>query len=123
MIVGLGIDIVELERLKRPYDRFGNAFLKKLLAPQELAEAPGNIMPWLGGRFAAKEAASKALGKGFACGISPRDFIISNAASGQPLLVFANAALHRTKELGVRKIHLSISHERHYAIAQVILED
>lgn len=123
MIIGYGIDIVEIDRLKKAYDRFGPAFLAKILADEELISMPEILFPWLGGRFAAKESASKALGSGFSNGITARDFIVRGTPGGRPELVFMDRARELADQLKVRVIRLSISHEKHYAIAGVILED
>lgn len=123
MIVGMGIDLVELARIRHVYERFGETFLKKFLAPEEMAHMPENILPWLGGRFAAKEAASKALGTGFTDGILPQNLIILNSGTGQPRLFCVEKALEQANRLGARKFHISISHEVKFAIAQVILEN
>ena len=123
MILGIGIDIVELERIAHVYDRFGKVFLKKLLAPVEFTQMPERIIPWLGGRFAAKEAASKALGTGFSQGITLCDLEILTLPSGRPQISFLACARAKADALGVRHAHISISHERRFAVAEVILED
>lgn len=123
MILGLGIDIVELERIKRIYERYGEIFLKKILSPDELAILPQFVSPWLGGRFAAKEAASKALGTGFSNGINPFDISILSNHGQKPEIFFAGMAKTLADRLGVRRAHVSISHERLFAVAEVILED
>lgn len=123
MIVGLGIDIVDLRRIRHTYQRFGARFLNRLLAPEEIALLPPCPATHIGGRFAAKEAAVKALGTGFCHGISPLMILVANDAAGKPNLILCDNALARAKELGACKFHLSLSHERGYAAAIVILED
>lgn len=123
MILGLGIDIVELARVRRAYERFGKLFLEKILSSEELANLPAQLLPWLGGRFAAKEAASKALGTGFSHGISPGDFCIYSDPFKKPELLFLGGAKIWADKLGVRHAHISISHEKLFAVAEVILED
>lgn len=123
MIVGLGIDLTELERIRAAHARFGRRFLEKFLAPGELAVLPGEPRPsLLAGRFAAKEAAVKALGTGFSGGIGPCEIEVTAAPSGAPGLVFHGKARQRAEQLGARKAHLSISHERSHAVAVVVLE-
>lgn len=122
MIAGIGIDIVELERIKRVYERFGKKFLNKFLAPDEQPETTDYLASWLAGRFASKEAASKALGTGFSKGVSPHDFIVSSTCSGKPQLVLQGNARILAAALEIRHLHLSISHERQFAIAMVIME-
>lgn len=126
MLVGMGTDIVEVERISAGLERFGPRYAAKILSPAELALlAPGGGLPLavrLAGRFAAKEAAVKALGTGFSAGIGLHDVEILADAGGRPLLSFAGRALMRLQQLGARSLHVSISHERHYAVAVVILE-
>ena len=123
MIVGLGIDVTELERIRKVHARFGRRFLEKFLAPGELAALPQEPHPsFLAGRFAAKEAAAKALGTGFAGGIGPSQMEVVVAPAGAPSLVFHGAAAQRAASLGARAVHLSISHERSHAVAVVVLE-
>lgn len=126
MLVGMGTDIVEVERISAGLERFGPRYAAKILSPAELALlAPGGGLPpavRLAGRFAAKEAAVKALGTGFSAGIGLHDVEILADAGGRPLLSFAGRARMRLQQLGARNLHVSISHERHYAVAVVILE-
>ena len=123
MIVGLGIDVTELERIRKVHARFGRRFLEKFLAPGELAALPQEPrISFLAGRFAAKEAAAKALGTGFSCGIGPSQMEVVVAPAGAPGLVFHGAAAERAASLGTRAVHLSISHERSHAVAVVVLE-
>lgn len=122
MIVGLGTDIVSLKRIAVIYDRFGLRFLQKFLTDDEISAMPASPIAYLSGRFAAKEACSKALGTGFANGIGPCQMEVMTAASGAPKLVLYGAAKVRATALGVERLHISISHEREMAVATVILE-
>lgn len=123
MIVGLGIDLTELERIGRAHERFGRRFLEKFLAPGELAALPAAPPLFqLAGRFAAKEAAAKALGTGFSGGITPAQVEVVHTPAGTPGLLFHGAARERAELLGARKAHLSLSHERSHAVAVVVLE-
>ena len=123
MIVGLGTDIADIERLKTIYERYGLSFLRKILTQAELQAGEGRHLPaYAAGRFAAKEAAVKALGTGFAHGIGLRHIEVLNNESGAPCLNLKDAALKRAKALGARKFFVSISHEKRYAVATVILE-
>ena len=122
MIIGLGTDIAELERIRAAHERFGHHFLQKILTPEELDDMPSYPTAWLAGRFAAKEAAVKALGTGFTRGISFTDIEIRRGAQGQPLLSLLGPAREHASYLGVQKNHISISHGRHSAVAVVILE-
>ncbi len=125
MIVGLGMDLVERERIARAVERFGERFFDRILTPAERAAAPtasGPLILYTAARFAAKEAASKALGTGFALGIGPRDIETLTLPSGRPQLRLGGAAAQRARELGVASLHVSLSHERGMACAVVVLE-
>lgn len=124
MIVGLGTDIAEIERIEQVLARSGSAFAARILTPQELEQFNGRKQQgrFLAKRFAAKEAASKALGTGIGSGVSFQDFIISNDDLGKPVLSLQGKAAELATAAGVTALHLSISDERHYAVATVILE-
>lgn len=122
MIVGLGIDMTEVARLEAVYRKFGRRFLEKILTPAELAALPARPQAYLAGRFSAKEAAVKALGTGFSSGIGPRHIEVGRDAQGAPQLRLLARAQSRARQLGVKRCHLSISHERCAAVAVVILE-
>lgn len=122
MIIGTGIDIVEITRIAETYAKFGQRFLAHILHPQEIAALPKQTSAYLASRFAAKEACVKALGTGFAYGITPAQIEVQTNAEGKPLLLLHGAALQKAKDLGAQIFHLSISHERDLAIAMVILE-
>lgn len=122
MIVGLGIDMTELARLEAIYRKFGLRFLEKILTPAELAALPARPLAYLAGRFSAKEAAVKALGTGFSNGIGPRQIEVGHDAQGAPQLRLLAGAENRARRLGVKRCHLSISHERFAAVAVVVLE-
>lgn len=123
-IVGLGTDIAEIERVEKALARTGEAFARRILTEDELEKF--HLLKqqgrFLAKRFAAKEAASKALGTGIALGVTFHDFSISNDDYGAPILTLSNKALEIAQSKRVRHIHLSISDERHYAMATVILE-
>ncbi len=123
-IVGLGTDIAEIDRFEKSLSKLGEAFAKRILTEPELVtfHATKQQSRFLAKRFAAKEAASKALGTGIAKGVTFHDFIVSNDANGKPVLSLHNQALAYATSEGVTHIHLSISDERHYAVATVIFE-
>ncbi|UUM31017.1 holo-ACP synthase [Vibrio japonicus] len=123
-IVGLGTDIAEIERVEKALARTGEAFARRILTEVELEKFHSLKQQgrFLAKRFAAKEAASKALGTGIALGVTFQDFIISNDEYGAPVLTLVNKALEIAQRKQVQHIHLSISDERHYAMATVILE-
>ncbi|USD65659.1 holo-ACP synthase [Vibrio sp. SCSIO 43136] len=123
-IIGLGTDISEIERIEKALNRSGEAFAVRILAPSELDAFQNTKQKarFLAKRFAAKEAASKALGTGIAQGVTFHDFIVSNDDLGKPLLRLTGKAKQLAELKQVNSIHLSISDERHYAMASVIFE-
>lgn len=122
MIIGIGTDITELERIKSSYDRFGERFLQKILTPEERKLVPASPIAYISGRFAAKEAAVKALGTGFSGGLGPLHIEVLRSPAGQPQLHLHGPARARAETLGVRAAHISISHDRNAAVAFVVLE-
>jgi holo-[acyl-carrier protein] synthase len=123
-ILGLGTDIAEIERIEKALSRSGEAFAARILAESELAlyRSLKQQGRFLAKRFAAKEAASKALGTGIAQGVTFHDFVISNDDHGRPLLTLNGKAAEIAASLGASHTHLSISDERHYAVATVVIE-
>ena len=124
MIIGTGIDIVELSRIKSAYDRWGAQFAERILASDEfdILKKRKEVYSYLGSRFAAKEAFLKALGTGYADGISWQDIKIERVEGDRPSIKVAGRAREIMDQIGAINIHLSISHEKKYAVAQVILE-
>jgi holo-[acyl-carrier protein] synthase len=122
MIRGLGIDVVELERIKASLARFGDKFLTRILTPAERAALPALPLARTAGLFAAKEAAAKALGTGFAQGITFHTLEILSDAAGRPHLTLSGPALARANTLCATSFHVSITHSRDTAAAVVILE-
>lgn len=124
MIVGLGTDITEIERVEKALARSGENFARRILTDAEFEQFQSLQRQgrFLAKRFAAKEAASKALGTGIAQGVTFHDFTISNDALGKPLLSLSGKAAQLAALLEVRSIHLSLSDERRYATATVIFE-
>lgn len=123
-IVGLGTDIAEIERVEKALNRSGDAFARRILADdeyQKYAQIKQHAR-FLAKRFAAKEAASKALGTGIAHGVTFHDFVVSNDENGKPNLTLTAKAKEIADKLQVNHIHLSISDERHYAVATVVME-
>ncbi|MBU2897240.1 holo-ACP synthase [Vibrio hepatarius] len=123
-IVGLGTDIAEIERVEKALARSGESFAQRILTEQELERFHSlkQQARFLAKRFAAKEAASKALGTGIAQGVTFHDFSITNDQYGAPSLSLSGKAFEIAKIKQVEQIHLSISDERHYTIATVIYE-
>ena len=123
-IIGLGTDVVEIARLQKIFSAHGERFARRLLSEQEYIEFANAAAPaaLLARRFAAKEAAAKALGCGIGAEASFHDLIVGHDATGAPQLVLSGPAAARAARLGVSQTHLSISDERAYAMAVVILE-
>lgn len=122
MLVGLGMDLTDIGRMERALQRHGTRFATKILSPAEQEACPDLRPSFVAGRWAAKEAAVKALGCGFSLGIGPRHIEILPTPAGKPELRFTGPALERARQLGVRYIHVSITHERTTAAAVVVLE-
>ncbi|MDY7002110.1 MAG: holo-[acyl-carrier-protein] synthase [Thermodesulfobacteriota bacterium] len=122
MIVGLGLDVVELDRIERVFSRFGDRFLRRVLTENERTRIPKFPTAFIAGRFAAKEAAAKALGTGFRQGVGFHTLEVRKLPSGKPEMVFHGPALALCEKMGVTSIHLSITHGRDVASAVVVLE-
>ncbi len=124
MIIGTGIDIVHIPRIHRAVERFGDRFVMRVFCNEETAWCMKKRDPYpcLAGRFAAKEAFVKALGTGFRDGIILSQICVLRLDMGAPGLKLANKASDMAQKKGVEKMHVSISHEREYAVAMVVLE-
>lgn len=125
VIKGTGIDIASISRMEKALSRFGGRFLRRMLSPEEEALFPAGTKraaSFLAGRWAAKEAAVKALGTGFAGGVAPTDISVLALPSGQPSLRFSGRALECACALGVTAVHVSITHDAGFAAAVVLLE-
>ena len=124
MIVGIGVDMVEIHRVEQSLERFGGRFAGKLLSAGELARFRDATMPaaFLAKRFAAKEAVAKALGTGMRAGVHFTQITIARRKSGAPCVELSGAAQQRADQLGVASIHISISDEADHAIAFAVME-
>lgn len=124
MIVGMGTDLVLISRMEESIARKGEKFAQRLLTEEEfeIYITKVNQAAFLAKRFAAKEAAVKALGTGFAQGITWKQVNVSNNDLGAPQLTFTGPALARAESLGVTRIHLSLTDEKTSALAFVVLE-
>lgn len=122
-IVGIGTDIVEIGRIESALNR-SQRLAEKILTANELALFQQSTQPvrYLAKRFAAKEAAVKALGTGIGRGIGWQHIEVCNDDFGAPQLTFSNEFARRCDEKGVAYCHVSLSDEQHYAVATVILE-
>lgn len=120
MIVGVGLDIVAVERAGAMLAAHGPRLFSRCFAPGEVARA-GDAQH-VAGLLAAKEAALKALGCGWGAGVGWRDPVVSRAENGAPRLTLTGPAAARAEALGVHSTHLSITHAGGVAVAVVILE-
>lgn len=123
-IVGIGIDIIEISRIKKNINVFHNRLAKRILSETEWIQyiKNKNCINFIAKKFAVKEAASKALGTGIKHGIFFNQIEYYNDKMGRPKLRFLKNALERSKEIYCNSIHLSISDQKMYACALVILE-
>ena len=124
MIVGLGMDITEVDRMAAAISRRGRPFLQRVFTPTEIAycEKHRNRAERFAGRFAAKEAAMKALGTGWACGVRWIDIEVVREPSGKPTLKLSGASRAIADRLGVKNIAVTITHDGNTALAQVVFE-
>lgn len=124
MVLGVGVDIIEIERVAEQVQRHGERFLHRVFAPEEVAYCEGKSYraQHYAVRFAAKEATFKALGTGWQDGLSWQDVMLRKDACGKPVLALSGRARELAEQKGVAHAHVSVSHSRAYAAAVVILE-
>jgi holo-[acyl-carrier protein] synthase len=124
MIYGIGTDIVRVARMQQDIDRFGERFAERILTAGELQEyrQNANKAGFLARRFAAKEAAAKALGTGFSQGVLIRDIEVTHDPQGKPMLSFSGRAKQFMQEKGIVVSHISLADEQDHAVAFVTLE-
>jgi holo-[acyl-carrier protein] synthase len=124
MIVGTGVDLAEVARIRAAIARYGRRFIERIYTPAEIAyvERKANRFERYAGRFAAKEAGMKAIGTGWRRGVRWRDFEVANLPSGRPTLKLHGEAARIAESLGVKLISLSITHTAELGMAHVILE-
>lgn len=122
--IGIGTDIIEISRIHRVYKNHPQGFAERILHPNEITVLSTHKTPvtYLAKRFAAKEAVAKALGTGISKGVSFQDIEISNNQHGQPQLTLHGDTQALAEKLGVTKFFISLSDEKKYAIAYVILD-
>ncbi|MBO9541117.1 holo-ACP synthase [bacterium] len=124
-ILGIGIDLVDIERVRGVVERRGAPFLARVFTPDEIAycERHKDPAPSLSARFGAKEALIKALGVGWKPGMKWTDIEVQREKGGRPVLVLHGSTGAIAAERGVRTAHLSLTHGEREAVAYVILED
>ena len=113
----IGVDIIEIARIRRAVSRWQDSFLNRIYTRAELDETSN--MSSLAARFAAKEAVVKALGTGFR-GVGWKDVEIVSNAEGMPTVKLYGRALEKSQELGLTRFEVSLSHSRQYAVAMVM---
>jgi holo-[acyl-carrier protein] synthase len=124
MITGIGTDIIEIERMRKVYERFGERFLQRVFTEGERAFCMrrADPVPGFAARFAAKEAVMKALGTGFAKGVSWRHVEVVRSPGEVPEIKLHGTAADIARKKNVANTHLSISHGREHAVAFVVME-
>src|SRR5277367_5467420 len=124
MILGTGIDIIEVARIRASLEKFGERFGQRVLLPDETAYCLSHkdSAPFLAVRFAAKEAVSKAFGTGIGAQLGWQDIEIRRKESGEPFVVLHGKGKLLFESRGAKKLHISLTHTENYAAATAILE-
>ena len=124
MILGTGIDIIEVARIAASYEKFGERFVNRILLPEEMAYClrHKNPAPFLAARFAAKEAISKAFGTGIGAALGWQDLEIRRKESGEPFVVLHGKGGELFAARGAKQLLVSLSHTENYAAATAVLE-
>lgn len=126
MVLGLGTDLIEIERVQASIDRFGERFLERLFTPGEIAfcmRKKRHAAESFAARFAAKEAGAKALGTGISRGVGWKEIEVRREAGERPTLHLSGRANERAAAMGVRRLQLSLTHSKGLALAVVVAED
>ena len=125
MVIGLGTDLIEIERIERSVARFGAQFLSRVFTPGEIAycQARKTFAESFAARFAAKEAGAKALGTGISRGVSWKEFEVRRQRGQRPELHLSGRAAEIAAALGIRRLSLSLTHSRTMSMAVVVAED
>ncbi|MZG30113.1 MAG: holo-ACP synthase [Nitrospinae bacterium] len=124
MIFGTGLDIIEIDRIKKSLERYSQRFENKVFTDGEINYCQSQADPGkhFAARFAVKEAVSKSLGTGISNDVGFKDIEVVNNESGKPIVKMAGRGKLLFEKLNLKSIHISISHDRHYAIAHAIAE-
>ena len=124
MILGTGIDLIEVARIAASFEKFGDRFVNRILLPDEIAYCRQHRQPapFLAARFAAKEAISKAFGTGIGAALGWQDMEIRRKESGEPFVVLHGKGEELFAARGAKKIHISLTHTENYAAATAVLE-
>ncbi len=125
MILGIGTDLIEIARIARSVERYGESFLHRVYTEEEVAycqRKKKNASESFAARFAAKEAGAKALGTGISRGVAWTEFAVTREPSGRPVLQFHGRAAEIGKAMGIVRVSLSLTHTKEMAMAVVIVE-
>jgi holo-[acyl-carrier protein] synthase len=124
MIIGTGVDIVEIARLRKAVERLKDRFIQRVFTTdeQQFCNQHRDPAPYYAARFAAKEAVFKALGTGWAKGVTWQDVEVFRQQQEAPTLILHGEAQRLSRLMGATKVHLSLSHSEQSAIAMVIME-
>jgi len=125
MILGTGIDIIEVARIQASFEKFGERFVNRILLPDEIAYCLShkNPAPFLAVRFSAKEAISKAFGTGIGSQLSWQDMEVRRKESGEPFVILHGNGEKLFAARGAKRLLISLSHTQNYATAVAVLED
>jgi len=126
LVLGIGTDLMETARIERSVERYGEAFLRRIFTPGEIAYCMAKKKTSgesLAARFAAKEAGAKALGTGISRGVSWQEMEVRRSPGQRPELHLSGRAAQIAARLGIKRLSLTLSHSREFAIAVVVAED
>jgi holo-[acyl-carrier protein] synthase len=123
-VLGVGVDVVETQRIDHSLERFGDRFLHRVFTEREIGYCRSMKFParHLAARFAAKEAVSKAFGTGIGKAMGWRDIDVHRKESGEPFVVLSGGAKELAEAWGVQKVWISLSHTDNHAVASIVLE-
>jgi len=124
MILGTGIDLIEVARIAASFEKFGERFVNRILLPEEIAycQKHKKLAPFLAVRFAAKEAISKAFGTGIGAQLGWHDMEIRRKETGEPFVVLHGKGAELFAARGAQRLHISLTHTENYAVATAVLE-
>jgi holo-[acyl-carrier protein] synthase len=124
MLIGTGVDLIEIERIAHSIERYGERFLRRIYTDPEIAYCGSkrSSAESFAARFAAKEAGAKALGTGISRGVTWIEFQVARQPGGRPILELRGRAALLARELGVKTISLSLTHTGNLAMAMVMME-
>ena len=125
MVIGIGTDLMEIARIADSIERFGDRFLQRVFTPGEIeyCTRKKNSAESFAARFAAKEAGAKALGTGISRGVGWQELEVTRKPGERPMLTLKGRAAERARDLGIKRISLSLSHSRDVALAVVAMEN